>query len=144
MERFQRVFIDKIKETLRKRDLMLYLVSSRLHLEAMMYPSRSFFLGVFFIKFISGDFFFLSFFRRRESFLLRAGHKCAHMYTESAEYQYMKMLTTPKAWFKANIDATLKIYGRDHNIQKEDLLLGKWYMPVNSVCLEKAFFKIPK
>lgn len=56
------------------------------------------------------------------------------MYTESAEYQYMKMLTTPKAWFKANIDATLKIYGRDHNIQKEDLLLGKWFMPVNSVC----------
>jgi hypothetical protein len=47
------------------------------------------------------------------------------MYTESAEYQYMKMLTTPKAWFKANIDATLKIYGRDHNIQKEDLLLGR-------------------
>ena len=38
----------------------------------------------------------------------------------------MKMLTTPKAWFKANIDATLKIYGRDHNIQKEDLLLGGW------------------
>ena len=37
----------------------------------------------------------------------------------------MKMLTTPKAWFKANIDATLKIYGRDHNIQKEDLLLGR-------------------
>ena len=37
----------------------------------------------------------------------------------------MKMLTTPKAWFKANIDATLQIYGRDHNIQKEDLLLGR-------------------
>ena len=47
----------------------------------------------------------------------------------------MKMLTTPKAWFKANIDATLKIYGRDHNIQKEDLLLGMWYdMPVIFVC----------
>ena len=55
MERFQRVFIDKIKETLRKRDLMLYLVSSRLHLVAMMYPSRSFFFGVLFIKFVSGD-----------------------------------------------------------------------------------------
>ena len=80
-------------------------------------------------------YFILFFFRRRESFLLRAGHKCAHMYTESAEYQYMKMLTTPKAWFKANIDATLKIYGRDHNIQKEDLLLGMWYdMPVIFVC----------
>ena len=62
------------------------------------------------------------------------------MYTESAEYQYMKMLTTPKAWFKANIDATLKIYGRDHNIQKEDLLLGRWYLPVISV-LKRRFFK---
>ena len=38
----------------------------------------------------------------------------------------MKMLTTPKAWFQANVDATLQIYGRDHNIQKEDLLLGRF------------------
>ena len=37
----------------------------------------------------------------------------------------MKLLTTPKAWFQANVDATLRIYARDHNIQKEDLLLGK-------------------
>ena len=67
------------------------------------------------------------------------------MYTESAEYQYMKMLTTPKAWFKANIDATLKIYGRDHNIQKEDLLLGKRYdMPVIFLCVKRHFFLNPK
>ena len=62
------------------------------------------------------------------------------MYTESAEYQYMKMLTTPKAWFKANIDATLKIYGRDHNIQKEDLLLGKRYDMRSSFCVLKSDF----
>ena len=72
-------------------------------------------------------------FSRRESFSLRAGHKCAHMYTESAEYQYMKMLTTPKAWFQANVDATLQIYGRDHNIQKEDLLLGKFMFDASSI-----------
>lgn len=52
------------------------------------------------------------------------------MYTESAEYQYMKMLTTPKAWFKANVDAILQIYGCHHNIQKEDVLLGKVYYSV--------------
>jgi hypothetical protein len=65
------------------------------------------------------------------------------MYTESAEYQYMKMLTTPKAWFKANIDATLKIYGRDHNIQKEDLLLGGYIFfktGFSSVCFIKKLF----
>ena len=135
MERFRRVFIGKIKGTLRKRDLMLYLASSRLHPVAVTYPSRSLIIYFSFVSLMI-DFFF----SRRESFLLRAGHKCAHMYTESAEYQYMKMLTTPKAWFKANIDATLQIYGRDHNIQKEDLLLGKWYMHIyfsnriSSVC----------
>ena len=63
------------------------------------------------------------------------------MYTESAEYQYMKMLTTPKAWFKANIDATLQIYGRDHNIQKEDLLLGMLYMSIIGSVLCVFFFK---
>lgn len=64
------------------------------------------------------------------------------MYTESAEYQYMKMLTTPKAWFKANIDATLQVYGRDHNIQKEDLLLGRLYMSIIGSVLCFIFFKI--
>ena len=105
---------------------MLYLASSRLHLVAMMYPSRSLFFFLFPVIKLLTESFSSKKNSRRESFLLRAGHKCAHMYTESAEYQYMKMLTTPKAWFKANIDATLKIYGRDHNIQKEDLLLGGW------------------
>ncbi|KAF8154194.1 hypothetical protein B0H34DRAFT_80502 [Crassisporium funariophilum] len=60
---------------------------------------------------------------RRQSFVLRAGHKCAHMYTESAEYQYIKVLKAPKAWFQANVELILHIYGRDHNIHKEDLFL---------------------
>ena len=125
---------------------MLYLASSRLPLVAMTYPSRLFFFLLIISAHLLIDFLNFYFtFRRRESFSLRAGHKCAHMYTESAEYQYMKMLTTPKAWFKANIDATLQIYGRDHNIQKEDLLLGRWYIcdDTDQSCVLKPFF-IPK
>ncbi|KDR78325.1 hypothetical protein GALMADRAFT_245445 [Galerina marginata CBS 339.88] len=60
---------------------------------------------------------------RRHSFRLHAGHKCAHLYTESAEYHYLKKLDAPKSWFQANVDVILKHYGREHNIQKEDLLL---------------------
>ncbi|KAF8968828.1 hypothetical protein BDZ97DRAFT_1654578 [Flammula alnicola] len=60
---------------------------------------------------------------RRHSFRLRAGHKCAHIYTELAEYHYMKKLDAPKAWFQANADFILNFYGQGHNIQKEDLFL---------------------
>lgn len=60
---------------------------------------------------------------RRESFLLRAGHKSAHMYTETTEYQYIKKLKAPKAWFKANAGTILNIYGAEHNIQKEEIFL---------------------
>jgi hypothetical protein len=63
--------------------------------------------------------------RQRESFLLRAGHKSAHMYTETTEYQYIKKLEAPKAWFKANAGAILNIYGAEHNIQKEEIFLGE-------------------
>ncbi|KIM41815.1 hypothetical protein M413DRAFT_138529 [Hebeloma cylindrosporum] len=60
---------------------------------------------------------------RRHSFRLRAGHKAAHLYSESAEYHYMKKLEAPKAWFKANADSILNFYGQQHGIQKEDLFL---------------------
>jgi hypothetical protein len=60
---------------------------------------------------------------RRQSFRLRAGHKAAHLYSESVEYQYIKKLEAPKAWFKANVDSILNFYGQQHNIQKEDLFL---------------------
>ena len=63
-------------------------------------------------------------FSRRHSFRLRAGHKAAHLYSESTEYHYMKKLEAPKAWFKANADAILNFYGQQHGIQKEDLFLG--------------------
>ena len=62
---------------------------------------------------------------RRQSFRLRSGHKCAHLYTESAEYQYLKKLDAVKAWFRGSVEQILSVYGREHNIQKEDLFLGK-------------------
>ncbi|KAF9481618.1 hypothetical protein BDN70DRAFT_876101 [Pholiota conissans] len=60
---------------------------------------------------------------RRQTFRLRAGHKCAHLYTESAEYHYVKRLDAPKAWFHENADRILGVYGKEHGIQKEDLFL---------------------
>ncbi|KAG6877678.1 hypothetical protein C0992_009504 [Termitomyces sp. T32_za158] len=60
---------------------------------------------------------------RRYSFPLRAGHKTAHMFTESTMYRYMERLEVPKRWFKANVDAIMQIYGPMHHIQKEDLFL---------------------
>ena len=39
-------------------------------------------------------------------------------------YRYIEDLVTPKAWFKANIDHILELYGAEYNIQKEDLYLG--------------------
>lgn len=61
---------------------------------------------------------------RRYSSPLRTGHKTAHLFTESALYRYIEDLATPKAWFKANVDHILDLYGTQHNIQKEDLYLG--------------------
>ncbi|RDB18261.1 Dual specificity protein kinase splA [Hypsizygus marmoreus] len=60
---------------------------------------------------------------RRYSFPLRAGHKTAHMCTESTMYRYVESLEVPKKWFKANVDAIMQIYGPSHHIQKEDLFL---------------------
>ncbi|KAG6902523.1 hypothetical protein C0995_015340 [Termitomyces sp. Mi166 len=60
---------------------------------------------------------------RRYSFPLRAGHKTAHMFTESTMYRYMESLEVPKKWFKANVDAIMQIYGPTLHIQKEDLFL---------------------
>ena len=47
------------------------------------------------------------------------------MHTEGSEYLYMKQLDAPKAWFQANADRILDNYGQEHNIQKEDLMLGE-------------------
>ncbi|TFY60519.1 hypothetical protein EVJ58_g5101 [Rhodofomes roseus] len=60
---------------------------------------------------------------RRYSSPLRAGHKTAHMFTESTAYRYMENLEAPKRWFKANVDAILREYGDEHCIGREDIFL---------------------
>ncbi|RPD53297.1 hypothetical protein L227DRAFT_617134 [Lentinus tigrinus ALCF2SS1-6] len=60
---------------------------------------------------------------RRYSSPLRAGHKAAHLITESTNYRYFADLSTPKKWFKANVDSILAIYGAEHRISKEELYL---------------------
>ena len=66
--------------------------------------------------------------RRRYAFPLRAGHKAAHLCTESTVYRYIDNLDTPKKWFKANVDAILALYGAQYQyrLSKEDLHLGKY------------------
>ncbi|KZT67854.1 hypothetical protein DAEQUDRAFT_693396 [Daedalea quercina L-15889] len=60
---------------------------------------------------------------RRYSSPLRAGHKTAHLFTESTAYRYIDDLGAPKRWFKVNVDAILKEYGDEHRIGREDLFL---------------------
>ncbi|KAI0753878.1 hypothetical protein C8Q74DRAFT_1307834 [Fomes fomentarius] len=60
---------------------------------------------------------------RRYTSPLRAGHKTAHLFTESTVYRYMEDLSTPKKWFKANVDKILALYGVEHRISKEELYL---------------------
>lgn len=62
--------------------------------------------------------------RRRYSSPLRCGHKTAHLITESTNYRYLEDLSTPKKWFKANVDHILAIYGKEHRVSKEELYLG--------------------
>ncbi|PIL26596.1 transporter [Ganoderma sinense ZZ0214-1] len=60
---------------------------------------------------------------RRYSSPLRCGHKTAHLITESTNYRYLEDLSTPKKWFKANVDHILELYGAEHRISKEELYL---------------------
>ncbi|KAJ3531793.1 hypothetical protein NMY22_g8005 [Coprinellus aureogranulatus] len=60
--------------------------------------------------------------RRRYTMDLRAGHKAAHLCTESTEYKYFEKLDAPKKWFAAHIDTIVRIFGREHNLQREDIV----------------------
>lgn len=62
---------------------------------------------------------------RRYSSPLRAGHKAAHLFTESTAYRYVEDLAAPKRWFKAYVETILDLYGSEHPITKEDIFLGK-------------------
>ena len=68
---------------------------------------------------------------RTQAFQLRAGHKVAHMYSESTVYRYLTdpNLHIPKLWFQHNIDQILKLFGMDHKLTREDVFLGK-FLPV--------------
>ncbi|RXW16863.1 hypothetical protein EST38_g8988 [Candolleomyces aberdarensis] len=61
--------------------------------------------------------------RRRYSYELRAGHKASHLCTESTEYVYMEKLTAARKWFQSNIDSIVRIFGKEHHIQREDIVL---------------------
>jgi len=60
---------------------------------------------------------------RRYTSPLRAGHKCAHLFTEVAVYRYMDDLATPKHWFKMYVDKILELYGAEHQLVRENLYL---------------------
>ena len=67
---------------------------------------------------------------RRYSFGVKANHKLAFLCVESTTYRYIEDLSTPKRWFKANVDDILKAYGGSHPITKEDLFLGTRNYPL--------------
>lgn len=62
---------------------------------------------------------------RRYSYPLKAGHKVAYLCAEITQYDYIESLDAPKKWFQLHADTVMQAYGREHKIQKEDLLLGK-------------------
>lgn len=42
---------------------------------------------------------------------------------------------TPKRWFHANVEQLLKLYGQEHGIQKEDIMLGQLVTLLASIVL---------
>jgi abelson tyrosine-protein kinase 1/abelson tyrosine-protein kinase 2 len=60
---------------------------------------------------------------RRYSFPLQLGHRKALMVAESTVYRYMDTLDAAKKWFAAHIDAVLKVYGAEHSLNREDVIL---------------------
>lgn len=61
---------------------------------------------------------------RRYSYPLKAGHKMAHLCTETTDYRYLEELDAAKKWFRTHVDSIMQTYGAQHHIQKEDLFLG--------------------
>lgn len=63
---------------------------------------------------------------RRYSAPLRNGHKTASLFTESTVYNYVADadLLAPKTWFHKHIDDILDVYGQEHQLQREDVMLG--------------------
>ncbi|KAF9460231.1 hypothetical protein BDZ94DRAFT_1311691 [Collybia nuda] len=49
--------------------------------------------------------------------------RCAYLYTEEPSYYYLKGSPVYKQWFRSHWEEILLIYGKDHCLQKEDLIL---------------------
>ncbi|KAF9523670.1 hypothetical protein CPB83DRAFT_862451 [Crepidotus variabilis] len=60
---------------------------------------------------------------RRYPFALKNGHKVAYLCTEITQYEYIETLDAPKKWFQLHADTIMQAYGRERQIQKEDLFL---------------------
>jgi len=43
-------------------------------------------------------------------------------------YRFIEDLTGPKEWFKANVSAIIKEYAPHHPIQKEDIIVGEYFV----------------
>ncbi|KAF8584749.1 hypothetical protein K439DRAFT_1653139 [Ramaria rubella] len=61
--------------------------------------------------------------KKRYSFPLRAGHKHAYLCTENTAYRYLVDLEVAKVWFKSNVKEIVRLFGKEHNIQREDVYL---------------------
>jgi len=75
---------------------------------------------------------------RCHSFPLKTGHRLAFLCAEVTEYRYLifgqgGQLDLPKQWFKANVDAIMKIFGGQHQIQREELFLSRWHTDIFAI-----------
>ncbi|GJE88953.1 hypothetical protein PsYK624_050410 [Phanerochaete sordida] len=60
---------------------------------------------------------------RTHSLPLHKGQKTAHLFVDSAVYRYMVELSAARKWFQANVDQILAMFGTEHAIQREDIML---------------------
>ncbi|KAF8997477.1 hypothetical protein BDQ17DRAFT_1428993 [Cyathus striatus] len=60
---------------------------------------------------------------RPYSFSLPVGNRVAYMCTEGTEHQYIEKLDPPRRRFKVRVDTILSLYGAEHSLQREDVLL---------------------
>lgn len=67
--------------------------------------------------------------KKRYTFPLRAGHKHAYLCTENTTYRYMVEMDTAKAWFIANVEKIVLLFGKEHSIAREDVYLGTFSRP---------------
>jgi hypothetical protein len=75
---------------------------------------------------------------RRYSYPLHKDHRAAFLCAETTTYDYFDVLDELKMWFKAQVDRIMQTYGSLHRIEKEDLLLDEFLLPLPSTYL-RAF-----